>query len=712
MKFTLPKKAPATTAFTKPTVPTASVSQSVGVVAKSSRPAKHFNPISSIKNIWHSTTRLISFIILLIAYQIFRQLIPWRIIPERFCGPLQLRMNHYLSLFAKLLGGNTKQTISHIDLIELSFRNMQAKKTRTLITVGGMSIGVGAIVFLVSIGYGLQQLVIARVARLDEMRQADVFSQTGSTVKINDKTLSALKEVPKVEQVLPQITAVGRVNYQNSISDMAVFGVTADYLNQSAIKPIKGRIFQSNDISYVLPKGQVAGASTTYEPKDAAYGQEIAPVNYVFGQDEWVRVREKPDSHSKIIGYSRRVEGTSSGKEVWGHNYVDNQGDIAKDKNGQQLGKWIFANVGVWTNTPCEGGPPACEDKKYVPIKDANGAPVYKEGYLAEINVKTVDTTESYPQVLGITTNSEASDSAAASSSAEGTTDLGAYVEIASLSAQTENRDIRKMSLNSSSVKEAIVNRATLKVLGIDESEAVGKTFQTSFIITGNLLANNDDRVESNPASYTIIGVTPDDKTPVFFVPFLDLRQLDIVNYSQVKIVAKNPEELPKVRRQIEAQGYLTSSVADTVNQINALFATLRAVLLLIGTVALAVAALGMFNTLTISLLERTREVGLMKAMGMKSSEVRELFLTESMIMGFYGGVCGIIFGFLSGKLLSMIISFFAVVKGVGFIDIAYLPPTFLIVILVLSLVVGIITGIYPAYRTTKISALNALRYE
>jgi len=156
----------------------------------------------------------------------------------------------------------------------------------------------------------------------------------------------------------------------------------------------------------------------------------------------------------------------------------------------------------------------------------------------------------------------------------------------------------------------------------------------------------------------------------------------------------------------------VTRSVVDTVEQINSLFSTLRTALLLLGMVALAVAALGMFNTLTVSLLERTREVGLMKALGMKSAEVKELFLTESMVMGLFGGVLGIILGVVLGKLLGLVLSLAAFSQEVGFIDVSYIPLPFVLTVVLLSLLVGITTGIYPARRATKISALNALRYE
>jgi putative ABC transport system permease protein len=187
---------------------------------------------------------------------------------------------------------------------------------------------------------------------------------------------------------------------------------------------------------------------------------------------------------------------------------------------------------------------------------------------------------------------------------------------------------------------------------------------------------------------------------------------MGLTNYSQARIIVSSKNELDQVRRQVESKGFVTQSVADTVAQINGVFSTARTVLALLGFVALAVASLGMFNTLTVSLLERTREVGLMKSMGMKSEEVKELFLTESMIMSVFGGVIGLFVGFLGGQILSLILSLFSLTRGVGFIDISYLPLSFILLILGLSLLVGLVTGIYPARRATRISALNALRYE
>jgi putative ABC transport system permease protein len=259
---------------------------------------------------------------------------------------------------------------------------------------------------------------------------------------------------------------------------------------------------------------------------------------------------------------------------------------------------------------------------------------------------------------------------------------------------------------------DAVVNRGFIKVLGLDENQAIGQKFSVTFIATGKLLNEDQDRIESIPVEYSIIGVTPDERTPLFYVPFVHLSSLGIHNYSQAKVVVNKEQNLAEVRENIESMGYSTTSVSDTVSQINSLFATLRMLLALVGMVALSVASLGMFNTLTVSLLERTREVGLLKAMGMKSYEVRDLFLAESMIMGSLGGILGITFGLLIGFILELILSAFSVVKGAGFLSIISIPLPFAATIIVLSFLVGILTGIYPARRAKKITALNALRYE
>ena len=236
--------------------------------------------------------------------------------------------------------------------------------------------------------------------------------------------------------------------------------------------------------------------------------------------------------------------------------------------------------------------------------------------------------------------------------------------------------------------------------------------FSIIFISTNTSLEGDQVKIESTSVDYKIVGITPEDSTPLLYIPLIHLKALGITNYSQVKIVANQEKNLSSIRKEIQAQGYSTSSVVDTVAEINNLFSTIRTVLSLLGTAALLVAALGMFNTLTVSLLERTREIGLLKAMGMKADEVRDLFLAESMLMGSLGGLIGIITGLVFAKFIELLLNIYALFTGAGTMTIVNLPILFTLSIILVSFLVGIITGVYPAKRAKRISALNALRYE
>lgn len=648
---------------------------------------------------------------LYLAYHATHKIMSFRLIPvalkERLLAPVE-KVYAYSTNSNKL----EERTINRINLIDLAMRNMMFKRSRAVITVGGMAIGIGAIVFLVSIGFGLQELVTRRVARLDELSQADMSTQPGSKEKITDNTLSRLKDMQSVDKALPLIASVARVNFQNSVSDMAVYAVTTDYLKQSAIKPTRGEIFSSNQIALSTdPIGQVAGISID-TLTDPSIGGIKGNVEFTIEPEQWIKVRKAPTKLGSIIGYTRRVEGVQIGKQVWGNLYPESsKSDQISGADGTTLTPWITSSFPLWEKKSCKATNPDCTDGSYVVKRDQTGQQVYETGYTAQIsmNVTQASTNTVDSQVLGIstdTTNTNSTESAGIVQSGEG------WVTIASESAGIAAEKITKVDMVKNDKRHAVVNTAMLKILGLTEDNAIGKTFSSSFVIVGELLEDSTQKLESNPVDYTITGVVHDDKTPYFYVPFIDLRSLGVRNYSQVKVVVKDGKDLSTVRKQIESIGYVTRSVADTVKQIDTLFAAARTVLAVIGTVALAVAALGMFNTLTVSLLERTREVGLMKAMGMKSHEVQELFLTESMVMGFFGGVLGIFMGYGAGKFVGLILSIFSISKGAGYVDIAYLPPTFTAFIFLISLLVGIVTGIYPARRATKISALNALRYE
>src|SRR5690606_9641834 len=120
------------------------------------------------------------------------------------------------------------------------------------------------------------------------------------------------------------------------------------------------------------------------------------------------------------------------------------------------------------------------------------------------------------------------------------------------------------------------------------------------------------------------------------------------------------------------------------------------------------ISILGMVNTLTISLLERTKEVGLMKTVGMNADEIRALFINESMLIGFTGGVLGVVIGVCLGLGVSLLLSVISISNGGNSVGISFLPVAVGMFIILLSTFIGFLTGLYPSERAARIAPLDA----
>ncbi|MDP1843779.1 MAG: FtsX-like permease family protein, partial [Sediminibacterium sp.] len=120
-----------------------------------------------------------------------------------------------------------------------------------------------------------------------------------------------------------------------------------------------------------------------------------------------------------------------------------------------------------------------------------------------------------------------------------------------------------------------------------------------------------------------------------------------------------------------------------------------------IGLITLIGAAIGLMNIMLVSVNERTKEVGLIKALGGKSKNVRQQFLFESMIISLLGAICGIILGVLVGNL-------FGIILNTGFV----VPWAWVAIGIIICSIVGLAAGIYPAMKAAKLNPIVALRYE
>jgi len=158
--------------------------------------------------------------------------------------------------------------------------------------------------------------------------------------------------------------------------------------------------------------------------------------------------------------------------------------------------------------------------------------------------------------------------------------------------------------------------------------------------------------------------------------------------------------------------GFVVAALSDVIDQANKIFRILQTVLAIFGAIALIVSAIGMFNTMTIALMERTQEVGIMKSLGASKTDIVLLFVTESVIMGFLGGVIGLALGMLSGEAFNILLNILAKRFEGNPVDVFYTPPWFAITIVIFSTVVGLITGIWPARRAANLNPLEAVKYK
>ncbi|NTU46071.1 FtsX-like permease family protein [Candidatus Roizmanbacteria bacterium] len=617
-----------------------------------------------------------------------------------------LRFKKWYTNFIELIESKRSSEVRRSYLIEIAYKNLMIKKTRSLITIFGMSVGVGVIVLLLSLGYGIERLIISRVASLDELRIVDVSTGENTSVRINQSIINKIAKMPKVDTVIPLVSVVGRISYNKATTDVVVYAVPRHYLDFTRVQLIKGKLFANNDSSPYAAIPQVAGAST--QLIEGKKGSSITDNDILFNipASSSATVWSTPDITAKVLGYTTRIVGGYHGTEVWGGEYAPfrNKGREAVDrKTKDYLGRWIKTAVPLFQKNV---------DDVLTPVLNEYGQQLYSEGYIQAKQIQVVEK-YTFPKVLGESTSASQEAQMGFDTTTISTNSAGIeLISLQSSDSQTTTKTNKLLSFTDPPSGNAIVSTAFLNLLNIPLTKAVGVSFKSQFIIGKSLIPDINGKVLSSEAMYTINGVVEDSVNPYFYAPITDLQSLGITNYSQTKVVLKNQESLPGIRKEIDNLGLRTTSTVDTVNQIESLFSNLRLILGLLGMVALGVASLGMFNTLTVSLLERTREIGGMKTIGMVSSEVQDLFLGEAMIMGFSGGIGGLLLGYAVGKVISLVVSLVALANGSGYLDLTYIPTSFVLFIIGSSFVVGILTGLYPSIRARKISALNALRYE
>jgi putative ABC transport system permease protein len=190
------------------------------------------------------------------------------------------------------------------------------------------------------------------------------------------------------------------------------------------------------------------------------------------------------------------------------------------------------------------------------------------------------------------------------------------------------------------------------------------------------------------------------------------LRGSSTKTYESLTVRVKGPTEVKGVEDAIKGMGFATFSLLDATKSLRLVFAVFDLLLGIFGSLALVVASLGIINTLVMAILERRREIGVLKALGAADRDIRRLFFAEAGAMGLAGGILGVIFGWLIGRALTFGTNVYLHRRDLPGIDLSSVPWWMVAGAIAFSIVVSLAAGLYPASRAAQLNPVEALRYE
>lgn len=179
--------------------------------------------------------------------------------------------------------------------------------------------------------------------------------------------------------------------------------------------------------------------------------------------------------------------------------------------------------------------------------------------------------------------------------------------------------------------------------------------------------------------------------------------------YSYAQVTVDDADNVAAVSNMIKEMGYNTETNAELMDSVERQMGIIQAVLGGIGAVSLFVAAIGIANTMMMSIYERTKEIGVMKVLGCSLKNIREMFLMEAGFIGIFGGIVGNVLSLMMSGVINILAGQSDMVQTGG-ADISYIPVWLMLASIGFAMLVGIVAGYFPAKRAMKLSPLEAIR--
>lgn len=192
-----------------------------------------------------------------------------------------------------------------------------------------------------------------------------------------------------------------------------------------------------------------------------------------------------------------------------------------------------------------------------------------------------------------------------------------------------------------------------------------------------------------------------------FFQPAEKLK-----GYSAITIKVASVKYIDPIKKQMEAKGLKTFALIDQLKEIKTAFLFMDMFLAAVAMIGITVASLGIINTMVMSILERYREIGIMKAIGASDKDVKKIFFFESGMIGFLGGFFGLALGWFVSTMINQVANHFLSKQGVPYVNYFSFPLWLCLGAVAFSILVSLAAGLYPALRAARVDPVVALRHD
>lgn len=182
--------------------------------------------------------------------------------------------------------------------------------------------------------------------------------------------------------------------------------------------------------------------------------------------------------------------------------------------------------------------------------------------------------------------------------------------------------------------------------------------------------------------------------------------------YGSVHVRLEDMKYMESVKSTLEEMEVGVFTIADQLQEIKRAFLIINSALGAIGAIALIVAGLGIINTMVMSILERTREIGIMKAIGGSEQEVRMIFFVEALVIGIIGAAAGLALGWIVTRIANLVMNAQLIPEGIEPVNLFYFPLWLIAGAVAFSVLISLAAGLYPASRAARIDPVRALRHD